>query len=991
VLRVTTIHANTAGASARYYTRYLADDAPDGEGHWRGRQADGLGLSGTVATDELEALLSGHDPRTGTRLGRALVDRYDTRGRLIPAVAGFDGTFSAPKSLSVWWGLTGDLGLLDAHDVAVRAVLEHIERYGATTRVRVNGVRQHLDAQGLTMAVFRQTTSREDDPQIHTHVVFSAKVRAPDGQWLALDARYLKRHQRALGGLYQSVLRAELSHRYGVAWGPVNNGQAEIAGTQTELLAAFSKRTTQVDAALGEKIAEFRDREGRDPTRWERAALTREAASDTRATKTGAAATHLAPGWRQEAAALGWTADRVVTAMHAAARATPVRQPVTLADVVEQLSARGSTWTRADVLRAVCDLAPTVSHTAGLDWAQAIEDACDRVVGRCVTLDPPGRGPVRASDGRSIWLAPTEPHLTHHDVLAQEERILLFATEAHEAPARPSPTLDRRGVDVLQADAAAAVAGDDRLVLVVGPAGTGKTTMLRRAAEDLQRSRRPAFAVASTAKAAKVLRTETGMPADTVAKLLYEWRHRRPAGAYRLPPGATLILDEAGMTGTGALDRLVALAVSQRWRLVLVGDPHQLQAVGRGGMFDELCRSGRTHELATIHRFRHRWEQAASMKLRAGSAEALDAYIDHGRVTEGNFEQLAAEAVRHWIDHTAAGRRVAVVAETNEHVDALNAAIQQARRQRGELGLRVVRVAEGETVAVGDIVATRRNSRALRTDRAEPIRNRDRWVVAGVGRSGSLTVSHLDGHGRVTLPADYARAHVRLGYAATSAGHQGDTVDVGIGVVTAATTHRSLYVATTRGRAENRILVVTDEPGQARDVLERVLTNDRADTPAVAQRRHLAVEIPGGSATPNDLRSTEEAVAAARRALADARRRAEPFLRPLAAAEADLRVAEANVRGNHAALDKAPLWRRRGLRQRVEQAAQVVHAARNRRDLATREAAPFLTEIQAGAAALQQAEDTAERVRLRDRLDRLTVASPTQGLERGVGIDPPGL
>ena len=221
-------------------------------------------------------------------------------------------------------------------------------------------------------------TSREDDPQIHTHVVVSAKVRTPDGRWMALDARYLKRHQRAFGGLYQSVLRAELSRRYGVAWGPVDNGQAEIAGMPAELLAAFSKRTTQVDAALAGKVRDFRDRQGRDPSRWERAALTREAAEDTRASKTGASANDLANAWREEAAALGWTADRVVTAMHAAAHATPVRESITLAEVVEQLSARGSTWTRPDVLRAVCDLAPPVSQMAGRDWAQAMENASCR-------------------------------------------------------------------------------------------------------------------------------------------------------------------------------------------------------------------------------------------------------------------------------------------------------------------------------------------------------------------------------------------------------------------------------------------------------------------------------------------------------------------------------------------------------------------------------------------------------------------------------------
>jgi conjugative relaxase-like TrwC/TraI family protein len=66
------------------------------------------------------------------------------------------------------------------------------------------------------MAIFRQTTSRPDDPQLHTHVVISAKVQTENGRWWALDARHLKRNQPMLGGMYQSVLRAELSHRYGV-------------------------------------------------------------------------------------------------------------------------------------------------------------------------------------------------------------------------------------------------------------------------------------------------------------------------------------------------------------------------------------------------------------------------------------------------------------------------------------------------------------------------------------------------------------------------------------------------------------------------------------------------------------------------------------------------------------------------------------------------------------------------------------------------------
>ena len=122
---------------------------------------------------------------------------------------------------------------------------------------------------------------------VHTHAVVSAKVQTLDGRWRALDARFLKRHQRMLGGLYQSVLRAELTHRYGITWTPIVNSQAEIAGVPSERLEAFSKRTAQVDAALTVKVDAFRAREERDPNRWERAAMTREAAVDTRGARPG--------------------------------------------------------------------------------------------------------------------------------------------------------------------------------------------------------------------------------------------------------------------------------------------------------------------------------------------------------------------------------------------------------------------------------------------------------------------------------------------------------------------------------------------------------------------------------------------------------------------------------------------------------------------------------------------------------------------------------
>src|SRR5690606_23317815 len=121
-------------------------------------------------------------------------------------------------------------------------------------------------------------------------------------------------------------------------------------------------------------------------------------------------------------------------------------------NVIELCSTKGSSWTRADVLQAICDLALPVSQFSGREWAAAVERACDRVIAGCVTLDPPeGPGPVRASDGRSVWLAPIEPPVTYEGVLTQEERIVLLAADAHDAPPRPSATVEREGLDALKA------------------------------------------------------------------------------------------------------------------------------------------------------------------------------------------------------------------------------------------------------------------------------------------------------------------------------------------------------------------------------------------------------------------------------------------------------------------------------------------------------------------------------------------------------------
>lgn len=851
MMRVSTLYAGTAATTAGYYTRYLTEASGELPGQWLGEQADRLGLTGEVTTETLEALLSGLDPVTGQPLGQPLVDRVTSNGKVIRAVAGFDATLSAPKSLSVFWALTGDDGLAECHDVAVRAVADHLERFGATTRVRSNGTRTHLDAHGLTMAAFRQTTSRADDPQLHTHLVVSAKVQLPDDRWMALDARFLKRHQRTLGGLYQSVLRAELTHRYGVAFDPIVNGQAEIAGVPTELLGTFSKRAVEIDTAMVDALHEFERRGRRDPTRQEVAVMERRVAADSRERKTGRSADELRAMWRLEASVVGMTPTALTDSIAAAAKSEPPAPPeLTTSDIIEALEVRSSAWSRADVMRTICDIARPPPGVSGERWAVWLDRAVDTVMERCVDLDPqlPEHSLRRTSDGRSIWIEPTAAHVTSEAVLAQEEQILDWAAEATAFDPQPSTTVERGQLDVIQYDAAAAVAGYDPLTVIVGPAGAGKTTMLRAAVTALHAPpHRPVFGLAPTAKAARVLNDETGMATDTVAKLLYEWSRsdRPPDDLWQLGPRYTVVVDEAGMLSTHDLHRLMHLAREQHWRLVLVGDPHQLQAVGRGGMFAELCASTRTIELERIHRFVEPWEAAASLRLRHGDTRALDSYERRRRILPGRLDDHVDTIATYWIDCNDQGRSLAITTARNEHVDLINTRVQAARRDRGDLDpARGAATADGIGAWVGDIIATRRNDRTLITSAGQFVRNRDQWIVTAIEASGDITAARIDGGGVAVLPAAYAREHVRLGYAATEPGNQSDTQDRSITLATGSTTGRGLYVGMTRGRQTNHVLVVTDTPdiGAARDVLERAITYDRADVPAVAQRQRLEMD-----------------------------------------------------------------------------------------------------------------------------------------------------
>jgi conjugative relaxase-like TrwC/TraI family protein len=232
---------SVGGAAEEYYV-----GPREARGVWIGTAARELGLGGEVGEDALRRVLEGLDPRDGSELRTST-----SRAR----VAGFDLTFSAPKSVSILFGLADhekQASVRSAHDVAVRKAVSHLERAAAAVRRGHAGAIVE-EASGLVAAAFRHRTSRAGDPQLHTHVLVANVGRRVDGRWSALDGRRLYAEARTASFIYQAVLRGELTRTVGVEWSPVRRGIAEVVGVPRDVMRAFSRRRAEIDAALAER------------------------------------------------------------------------------------------------------------------------------------------------------------------------------------------------------------------------------------------------------------------------------------------------------------------------------------------------------------------------------------------------------------------------------------------------------------------------------------------------------------------------------------------------------------------------------------------------------------------------------------------------------------------------------------------------------------------------------------------------------------------
>jgi conjugative relaxase-like TrwC/TraI family protein len=542
----------SSAQAGSYYAQddYYTKDSAGEPSQWDGRGAESLGLTGPVERNQFEALLNGELPN-------GVVLKRGQQGKHQP---GWDLTFSAPKSVSLL-ALVGDDGrVVEAHNLAVTEALRYLEATTAQARLKQEGKSTIETTGNWIIARFNHDTSRELDPQLHTHAVVINATQRVDGEWRALSSKEIFRAKMLGGAIYRAELARSLERLgYEIEVGH-RDGRFEIKGFTSEQLRHFSRRREEIEAAL--------ERLGASGAK---ASAT--LALYTRARKGPIDRAEVYRDWKVRVRDQGINFRGLIsreTAPRAPDVAKPAREAVAWA--IAHLTERESVINHPNIVRHALEYG-----TGKATLAEVIAGIREAKQTRVL---------LPVNDGR---------YTTTKAVVAESET--LAAMRRGQGRVRPIASLEacqeaareqRLAAD--QTDAATFILTTrDRVVGVQGYAGTGKTHMLRAVREVAERSGLTVRGFAPSATAARVLQQDAGIASDTVSKHLIDVaKESRPWQSAR----ELWVVDEASMMSTEQARTLLTAADRQKARLVLIGDRQQLPAIEAGRPFAMLLERG---------------------------------------------------------------------------------------------------------------------------------------------------------------------------------------------------------------------------------------------------------------------------------------------------------------------------------------------------------------------------------------------------------------
>lgn len=523
----------------------------------------GIGPGSRVTEEHLWRMLGMlQDPATGAPLGRpprassaAYVDGLGRVRKARKTVAGFDLTFSAPKSVSVAWAMADEptrQRIYAAHVRALEFVIADGERRVFVTRTGRGGVVSE-DVRGVVATAFDHWDSRAGDPQLHTHVVVLNRVQAvSDGGWRSLDSKALFRAAVGMSELYNGVLADLLTAELGVGWSPQTRRRSpvekwEITGVEEGLRSEFSQRTTDIEAAKDVLVAQFVTGHGRQPSAREVLQVRQQATLATRPDKHVRPLAELLQGWRDRVRPFvgedpaAWVAGLAgrndLPLLHAGDLAEEILADAARA-TLRVVSGKRATFTRANLYAEALRQIAGVRFAAPAERVAVADRVADLAVDASVRLTPPEVGIVpdalRRADGSSMFRPRDSELFTTAELMAAEERLLaagrgvdgpaVDAVVVRQVVAEPLPHSGLQ-LSADQGEAVCRVVASGRVVdVIVGPAGTGKSTAMAgvRTAWEAQFGPGSVVGLAPSAAAAEVLAESVGVPTENTTKWLTE-------------------------------------------------------------------------------------------------------------------------------------------------------------------------------------------------------------------------------------------------------------------------------------------------------------------------------------------------------------------------------------------------------------------------------------------------------------------------------------
>lgn len=785
---------NSASNEAKIEGYYQKIDAP---GSWQGnpKMLETLGLkSGEKITDtQFSALTRGIHPETGELLVQGAGDQHR---------AGWDLTFSAPKSISSLWAVAGEADravIQQAHDRAVQAAMRHIEEKAAFARRGKAGAEQeHLS--GLITAQYLHTTTRELDPDLHTHSLVLNLAQRSDGTWGGIESKNLYDWKMAAGAIY----RAELSKQIKELCFEIkaDRDYFKVVGVPDELCNEWSKRREQIEDALAKSGASG-------------AKASEIAALGSRKTKEKDQDQNiLRVRWQGEAAAFGLTAEKIAARdLHQSANEKNTEE----ISIYDKLTRTNSTFSEQD-LWAVAAI--EMQHAGkGFDAVKnrVSELTKSNEIIRLRSKTGELRFTTRAMQKIETGMAESAKRLkskTNHNV----------KPEIVDKSLKDFETNKGFELSIEQQAAVRHITKNEGISLVRGAAGAGKSTMLEAANNAWKSSGYSVIGAALAGKAAQGLEEGSGIKSQTIHSLLHEIEKNNT----KIDGKTVLVVDEAGMVGSKQMAKLLQVVEKKGAKIVLVGDERQLQAVAAGGSFKALQGVAGVVELNEIRRQKNEWAKNAVNDFAIGKAgKALESFIDRNLV---KVDQNKMDALNSVISAWSANRDPSkpsesiILASTRADVSILNTLARQKLEK------------EGGTLSGFAATITNDQSRKLDYQQGDRILFRKNSASIGVknGTLGTVEQIRIDADGsykfRVKLddgktvqfsPNSQENQYdsIDYGYALTTHKAQGITVDKAFVMVGGSMQDREIsYVQMSRARYETQIFFTSQQVEEMADM-----------------------------------------------------------------------------------------------------------------------------------------------------------------------------